>query len=586
MIDFPANPTDGQVFQTPTITYQWDGAFWLAGPPNSAVADAPADGKQYGRQNAAWTEVVAGGITEPPLDSRMYGRKNRAWARSVDGTGDAMSGPLQLPTGAVNAPALTFTNSIELGLYWKNIDQIGIVAKGFERILFDLSDPFSTVQTIRPSGLDGTAKLLISNQPATAADAQHGEMIVNADGSVALRTAAIGADVRGSLTLDAPQILLPDGTVTAPGIAFASEPELGFYVPSPGGLALTSPAGVVGGWDTVSDNVHFSATSPVAGQCTIGVNNGPGPNNNFGFIRSTQTDIVIDQYSFGTATPLPLTVVGQVNVVLDTPSVLVECKATGTTSMAFNSLVPDGNTLLHWMRNGQSYWYIGAPDTAAMDNAWSISRRDIGTGGALDLPIRIPHSTGEVQTNALDSANYVNANITLGIGARGTPGALWRVTQESTIIRQYFNNDVAHRFDYDIATGIFTLSVSLGAYVFNNDGATAQKNVAGDWAALSDARIKDNVQDYTVGLDAILGLQPRTFTFKAGTGRAVGQRFTSLIAQEAEAAMPDLVSTAPGTLGDIELDDMRTLDTTNITYALINAVKTLNARLAALEGTP
>jgi hypothetical protein len=71
MIDFPSSPTDGQIFQTPTITYQWDGAFWLAGPPNSAVADAPSDGLLYGRKDATWTPVADDGqwvITNPTAD--------------------------------------------------------------------------------------------------------------------------------------------------------------------------------------------------------------------------------------------------------------------------------------------------------------------------------------------------------------------------------------------------------------------------------------------------------------------------------------------------------------------------------------
>jgi hypothetical protein len=57
--------------------------------------------------------------------------------------------------------------------------------------------------------------------------------------------------------------------------------------------------------------------------------------------------------------------------------------------------------------------------------------------------------------------------------------------------------------------------------------------------------------------------------------------------------MADLVSTAPGEAGDIKLADMRTLDITNITYALINATKELAAkldtalaRIATLEASP
>jgi hypothetical protein len=48
--------------------------------------------------------------------------------------------------------------------------------------------------------------------------------------------------------------------------------------------------------------------------------------------------------------------------------------------------------------------------------------------------------------------------------------------------------------------------------------------------------------------------------------------------------MPDCVTSAAGKVGDIELDDMRTLDITNITYALVNAVKELAQRMPKPEG--
>jgi hypothetical protein len=57
-----------------------------------------------------------------------------------------------------------------------------------------------------------------------------------------------------------------------------------------------------------------------------------------------------------------------------------------------------------------------------------------------------------------------------------------------------------------------------------------------------------------------------------------------LIGQEAECAMPEMVTTRKDKLGDLEFDDMRTLDANALTYALVNAVKTLNERIVKLEG--
>ena len=46
------------------------------------VPEAPADGKQYARQNESWDEIVAlgtGAIPDAPVDGKIYGRENALW---------------------------------------------------------------------------------------------------------------------------------------------------------------------------------------------------------------------------------------------------------------------------------------------------------------------------------------------------------------------------------------------------------------------------------------------------------------------------------------------------------------------------
>lgn len=49
------------------------------------INDAPSDDKTYGRQNAAWVEIGAGGegISDAPVDGKLYGRENAAWQEIV-----------------------------------------------------------------------------------------------------------------------------------------------------------------------------------------------------------------------------------------------------------------------------------------------------------------------------------------------------------------------------------------------------------------------------------------------------------------------------------------------------------------------
>ena len=127
----------------------------------------------------------------------------------------------------------------------------------------------------------------------------------------------------------------------------------------------------------------------------------------------------------------------------------------------------------------------------------------------------------------------------------------------------------------------FTILRSNGRVQVAFDGPS--KPTAGQWAATSDRRIKRSIRPYDKGLDEILKLHPVSYKFKPETGRDPDKRHVSMIAQEVEAVMPEMISKDDETLGEFHFTDMRTFDPTNIQYALINAVKTLDARLSALE---
>jgi cytoskeletal protein CcmA (bactofilin family) len=88
----------------------------------------------------------------------------------------------------------------------------------------------------------------------------------------------------------------------------------------------------------------------------------------------------------------------------------------------------------------------------------------------------------------------------------------------------------------------------------------------------SDARLKTNIADSRIGLDAILGLTPKTFRRIASPEREE----LGLIAQEVAAALPQAVTMN-------EHDERLGIDYAPITAALINAVQQLAARVATLE---
>jgi hypothetical protein len=150
------------------------------------------------------------------------------------------------------------------------------------------------------------------------------------------------------------------------------------------------------------------------------------------------------------------------------------------------------------------------------------------------------------------------------------------------------------------STGDVFFTMAGGALWFGNlttwvlNSPTAQKPGGGTWAASSDERIKRDVVGYDQGLGAILALRPVRYRYRDNWSRS-GQRegrlsdeqdieYVGLVAQEVEAVMPEMVGRIEAELDGVgPVDDFRTLDTTALTFALVNACKELAARVTALE---
>lgn len=153
-------------------------------------------------------------------------------------------------------------------------------------------------------------------------------------------------------------------------------------------------------------------------------------------------------------------------------------------------------------------------------------------------------------------------------------------------------------------TGALTVAggVGIGGNIYI--GGNAYKPAGGPWVDSSDARIKTVVGDYEHGLAEVLQLTPRRYVFKGNDTNepttasvypyensshfgvaTAGVEYIGLIAQEVEAAMPEMVSFATGYIdGKTKITDLRALDTGALIYALVNAVKELTARVQTLEG--
>jgi hypothetical protein len=108
-------------------------------------------------------------------------------------------------------------------------------------------------------------------------------------------------------------------------------------------------------------------------------------------------------------------------------------------------------------------------------------------------------------------------------------------------------------------------------------------------SAISDQRLKENVQDLDVGLDAVMALKPRKFDWKEGKGKDIkGDR--GFIAQEFEEVFPDLIDEwkDPAPEGEDPYKSVRA----DLIPVLVKAIQELKAdldatkaELAALKGS-
>ncbi len=159
-------------------------------------------------------------------------------------------------------------------------------------------------------------------------------------------------------------------------------------------------------------------------------------------------------------------------------------------------------------------------------------------------------------------------------------------TKPQWIFRLDSGGDFAYITRQAANSGANTTPLLVGA---NGDmtiaGTNATKASGTTWINPSDRRLKEAIEDYAIGLAAILQLQPRTFLYNGKGGSTAGVRGYGFIADEIAPAMPETVGVRAGKLDadDEDETDIETLDQSNLILALVNAVKELATRMTAVE---
>jgi Chaperone of endosialidase len=239
--------------------------------------------------------------------------------------------------------------------------------------------------------------------------------------------------------------------------------------------------------------------------------------------------------------------------------------------------------------NGTDFHFGGGH--LVLDDAKGINVNTGQFNGAVNMSSTLA-VTGTMycaSTAGAKSAFYLDS-----LGAGNNPQIVMR-DQTNSIAATFFWDRALDELGWSHYSGT---KIRLASWGVASTHDTCYKPSGGPWVAGSDARIKTVKGDYQHGLDEVLALHPVVYSYKGNDsfGKAdpnapnpslhstvIGKEYIGLVAQECETVMPEMVSKVPGYIDGNPVPDLRTLDTGALIYALVNSIKTLTARIEALE---
>jgi hypothetical protein len=359
-VEIPSGGSGVSVGDTPPVDPVQFPLWWDSTNLQLFVWYEDADSSQWVVANS--TPGGSSGIEDAPIDGKQYGRKDATWTEITGGGAN----------GGVFIGDIPPTDPAQYPLWWDSTNLH----------LFIWYD-------------DGTSAQWVDTTPGSSGGS--------------------GGDTSGFVlktgdTMTGP-LLLPDGTVVAPAMAFASEPGLGFYCSATGIIRMAS-----GG----NDAVVFSAGTPISTSIVITPRQAAGAsvlelrNNNTGTVdynvlgitQNPDGSATINTAAQGTAVRGTLT--------LDAPATTVTGTLTANNTVSINAPDPyfilnkagsTSNNYVMGMSNGVPRWYLtlgnGTAESGGNAGSDLIITRMSDTGEWLSDPLTIDRATGIVTAQGL-----------------------------------------------------------------------------------------------------------------------------------------------------------------------------------------
>jgi hypothetical protein len=289
-----------------------------------------------------------------------------------------------------------------------------------------------------------------------------------------------------------------------------------------------------------------------------------------------------------------------------------------TAQLILNKAASGGQNALSGETGGGLRWQVALGDAAAESGAnagsnFSISRFS-DAGASLGAVLAINRATGVAAFGAQVTAPTMSISGAFSAGNTTFTGSVNAATYTSATNGLFYWNASLGTVVQNLNVNTYMQLDNGGNFAYVGGTGTASKTGGGPWTAASDDRIKTVLGDYDKGLDDVLALRPVSYVFLGNdtasadlrrvspdpnrapyTGAApfpgsphyeaaVEQReFVGFVAQELEPIFPGMVTRQPGYIDGVAVPDVRQVNVGELVYALVNAVKTLAARVAALE---